>query len=228
MRHQVLFGLFVALTILLFLAFIFSSRANFRKKANRGLDFLCDFPFEAMGGQGPLTAISRTFLALFEAATVASSLYLVYLFPSFDYMMGVVIIYGAASLLKAGAALTMSFVPAYYFKQHLIAFMLFNVLYALAEAMSAICFLNLRGFSSELSLTFMVISFALVVVAVILAMNPRLSNWTKLKSTMEQDGSIVNERPRPFVLAATEWALFACDFVGCLVSILGFFLIASA
>lgn len=227
MKPAVLFGLFVGLTIVFFVLYLVFSGANFRAKNHRCIDFLRDFPFEAVEGEGPLMAASRVFLALFEANTVASSIYLIYLFPSFDYMIGIVIIYGAACLLKAAASLSMSFIPAYYFKQHLLSFMLFLVFFVLSEAIAAVCFLNLRGFSAELSLLFMILSFALALAAVILAVNPRLANWTKLKSTMERDGSIVTERPRPFVLALTQWVLFGLDLIGCVVTIFGFFLIAS-
>ncbi|MCR5491467.1 MAG: hypothetical protein K6F32_05015 [Bacilli bacterium] len=226
MKPYVLFAIFVGLTVLFFAAFLLFCGANFKKKNNRRVDFLVDFPFEAMEGDGPLMALSRTLLALFETASVAGSIYLIYLFPSFDYMIGIVVIYGAACLLKAGACLTMSFIPAYYFRQHLFAFMSYLLLFAFAEIMSMICFLNLQGFSTPLSLTFMIISGVLALAAIIAAFNPRLTNWTKLKSTMEKDGTIVTERPRPFPLAATEWVMFWFDLFGCLASIFGFFLIA--
>ena len=227
MKPYILISLLVGFIILFFVLYIVFGLLHFKKKNSGGrYDFLTNFPFEMSEGESRLMPVTRTFLALFQTATVMGSIYLIYLFPSFSYMLGIVIVYGASCLLKAAGSLAMNFIPAYYGKAHLIAFGGYLVSLILSEAMAGICFLNLRGFSAELSLGFTLASFILAFIAILFGLNPRMARWANLKATMEQDGSITTSRPRPFVLAATQWGLTLLDLLGILTSLIGFFLIA--
>ena len=227
MKAYALFGIFVAAIVLFFALYLIFGRLHYKKKTNgQRYDYLTMFPFEMSEGESPFMPATRIFLALFQIATVLGSIYLIYLFPSFNYMIGIVIIYGVSCLLKAGGSLMMNFAPAYAGKPHLLSFVGYLAAFALSEALAGICFLNLRGFSSPLALTFTIISFILTLCGMLFAANPRMSKWANLKSTMEQDGSITTSRPRPFVLAASEWGLTLLDLLGILTSVIGFFVIA--
>ena len=81
--------------------------------------------------------------------------------------------------------------------------------------------LNLSKAFSEWKMPGFVFMLALLMLALLsalLLMNPKMADWARLNSTMNEDGSTYTSRPKEFVLAATEWGLFLLNLLSALLT----------
>jgi hypothetical protein len=54
--------------------------------------------------------------------------------------------------------------------------------------------------------------------------NPKLANWAKLESSVDESGAIVEKRPKYFVLAFSEWLVVLTGVVSSVLAIVAFVL----
>lgn len=72
-----------------------------------------------------------------------------------------------------------------------------------------------------------VIALSLIVIAsIIILLNPKLKDWSKMEKTTKEDGSVTYSRPKRFVLPYSEWALMAMAHVANILIIIGLYLIS--
>ena len=137
---------------------------------------------------------------------------------------------GVLALLEGISGEAISIVPAYSFGPHLSSTVAFFFSSIMVDVVSGICLLNCYGKGNEgteAPLAFAIILFLLAIAKGILLVNPKLSRWTELSSYMDQDGVVTTKRPRPFVLASSQWACLLLDLASFLLIALGSYLTLS-
>ncbi len=216
------FALFLAIISFLLL-YLFGNQA-FEKEQRRKYSLLCDFPFE-LGGDKPalFTRIPVYGLAV-SILLMDSALLFCYPNPDFSHLLVLGILISVLSLLKAIAMAILFHVPAYRFKPHLGLFAAFAGFTALSLVVEALAMMNLGKMAHELLPSLVGLPYVGLGVLTLLALaefvllfKPKLADWPKLETEMEEDGTILTKRPKIFVLAATEWATILLGLLGSIV-----------
>ncbi len=193
---------------------------GFRKENKRGYSFLSDFPFELNEGRHPLSRVSAWsvfFLAAFLALSSSTLLWN----RDFAPYLPFAIVLAVLGALKAVSFVLLYRVPAYRFKFHILIDVFYFCFAALSCAFMGIFFLNMRAANSPLALGLMGVEVFLAVCLCLLALNPKLANWTQMSSTASEDGSVHLSRPKPFVLAFSEWIAIFLDCLSSSLFLLG-------
>lgn len=191
------------------------------KKKKVGYSFLTQFPFEMVEND----ISGRVVFYVYAAVEALCGAYMLLTNDLHAGLLPFSILYLVAMALKAIALAAVVSVPAYEFKPHLFAFTCYGAINALSAAIATILLINLAEANTVLSAVFAVIVGLLGLIGIGVFLNPKLAHWTELKSTVEEDGTIVTSRPRPFVLAFSEWITIFLSFASTLLSLLGFALI---
>ena len=211
---------FSSLLVLSFAALIAFGLIGHKRSAKRGYSFLSEFPFELNEGHDVFSQVSRVavFAAALSLAFSSSSL----LWDSDFYpfiTLGIVL--ASVGVAKAACFILVYKIPAYHFKSHILASVLYMALTALLCAFEGVFFLNLRTVSEAMAFVLMGLEFAFAVFLCFLAANPRMSSWTKMETIGNEDGSVEVVRPKPFVLAFAEWLAIFIDLLGTLAFVIG-------
>lgn len=223
-----LFSCFLALEAICLLSFFLLGLSSYSKRKKKRYDFLTLFPFEL--GEDPKGSdyVSRGFFASFELASVGGAIFLVYFYPAFKGTMSLSLLLGLLFLLRGISAVGVISIPTYTYKPHLafaVAHMGFSLI---SDIVAGLFFRDLASaYNDPIGNTFMIIMFVLALLLAILMLNPKLSHWAELKSEMSKDGSVTTKRPRPFVLALTEWICIGLDAIVSIAVLLGFFLLTT-
>lgn len=193
---------------------------GFKKENKRGYSFLSDFPFELNEGSKALSRVSAWsvfFLAAFLALASSTLLWNRDFLPYLPFA----IILAVFGVFKAVSLVLLYRIPAYRFKFHILIDVLYFCFTALSCALMGIFFLNMRVVNAPLALSLMGVELFLSVFLCLLALNPKLANWTQMNSTASEDGSVHLSRPKPFVLAFSEWIAIFLDCLSSLLFLLG-------
>ena len=70
-------------------------------------------------------------------------------------------------------------------------------------------------------MTLAIICLVIALIKGLILVNPRLSKWTELQSSVGSDGVVTSSRPRPFILAFSEWLTLFLDILSLLIYIIG-------
>ena len=211
---------FSSLLIVSFACVLIFGLAGYKKKNERGYSFLSEFPFELNENQNVLSQVSRVAVYASGLAFALAETSLLWDSDFYPYItLGIVItVLGVA---KAACYILLYKVPAYHFKAHILVSVLHMALTGLLCAFEGIFFLNLRSVSEVPALVLMGCEFAFALLLCILAVNPKMSSWTKMETIGNEDGSVEVVRPKPFVLAFSEWLAVFADFAGTLLFVIG-------
>lgn len=181
---------------------------SYRYKQKQAYSFLNQFPFELTQGAGQNNHLYIHILVLlFSLASVFFGFYRIQ-YPLADFS-------GLSFLLSWSAT---SFVIYLVFivkftsvKRHLLISSLLFILTILNGLMMGLYLQR----SPELILqqAHPIISYALALIALLLAVNPKLSHWSFMDKIEQQDGTIIVLRPKVFILALTEWALIIINIL---------------
>ena len=211
---------FSSLLIASFVCLLSFGLIGYKKGSQRGYSFLSDFPFEINERRDSLSQVSRiaTLAAGLSFALAETSL----LWDSDFYpYLTLAIVIASLGIIKAALFICLFKVPAYHFKMHILVNVLYMALTALLCAFEGIFFLNLRSVSEVAGLVLMGLEFALALLLCLLSLNPKMSSWTKMDTAMNADGSVNVVRPKPFVLAFSEWIAIFADLLGTLLFVIG-------
>ncbi|MBP5091824.1 MAG: hypothetical protein J6328_04635 [Bacilli bacterium] len=195
--------------------FFFLGRFLYKKEKGERYSLLSDFPFELFprGKDG-----GAIYLRILYGLALASSLGLPYYFaasffslPEGIFLLGLL---SAIFLLGKGISLLfLSFLPAYYHKAHI-------ALDAISFSLSGISLFISGYFLFKLNGPFHRASFFLAIAAMVIALliilmmcSPRFSSWVKIGKEGDE-GEVKAKRPRFFLLAASEWGLYALTLFG--------------
>ena len=213
-------ALFVPPAIFLLYLLLGSSQFEVGLKGDRKRMFsiLTDFPYE-------MTPKNRKNYALIFLAGyfLLSLLTNVSMFINFyDYaptITGLLIISAFLALSYAFFNLRIHKLTASLEKSHLGRFFVMGLTLILLTSINGIIFINLsRGRKLEtLVFVLSIIMFVIALAVAIILVNPRLKTWAKLEKVVDEDGASSLKRPKPFVLAFSEWIVI---FLGVLSYIL--------
>ena len=201
-------GILIPSILLLCLGFVFSSLI-FRKKENRSFDLRSEFPFELVDAGEPAYRPGRICILLWGLLDAAVAFYLLASISSHSSLLSLSIIYAISTILRNVALVSLFYTPAYRFKPHFLSFVCSCALTGFVGAVGAIICVNVRNVVGSPAIAAAVVLAALGVATLIVMANPKLANWPKLESTMDESGAVVERRPKIFILAFSEWlALF--------------------
>lgn len=128
------------------------------------------------------------------------------------------IVFLIISVFAAAGFASISIVPLFKPRAHLILYFVYLAMMALKKTISGLTLLQLHQESGILaSKIIAIVVFVTLITEVFLLVNPKLRTWDRLEKGVNKKGEEVLRRPKWFVLAYSEWAVF---FVGCLVDIL--------
>ena len=219
---------FLGATIIALGCFVFILFPMFSKSRKRRYDFLCDFPMELLpieGAKRNSGIIVVAFFSLALALSYAFPLLTSDLYPQLRVFL--LVVFGFAVLTSSMGYAVFSVQPTYP-RAHILFFSLLGGFEGVLMFLCAIAFLHLQALSSSLGIFFAVIYFVLGAAVLIILLNPKLKQWAKLDSKPAEDGTVVIMRPRPFVLAFSEWLLFGIQLLSSILLLVGTFLINTA
>lgn len=184
----------------------------------RMFSILTDFPYEMMPKNRKNYAL--IFLAGYFFLSLLTN---VSMFINFyDYaptITGLLIISAFLTLSYAFFNLRIHKLTASLEKSHLGRFFVMGLTLILLTSINGIIFINVsRGVKFEtLVFVLSIIMFVIALAVAIILVNPRLKTWAKLEKVVDEDGASSLKRPKPFVLAFSEWIVI---FLGVLSYIL--------
>lgn len=226
-------GVYLSLAIaslLFFSLFLFFGFFG-KKQAKEQYDFLSYFPYEFFGdSRSPNALLARIFQSLANACPlVAVGFFLSTIADDGWGAMGFPLAIAFAAFLALLAHLFVSLVPARFPREHTALFFMEMASSLLTLFMAGLNFFNeyLLGevASKGVELGISIALFALASFLLLALLNPRLSHWADMKKVSLPDGTIKLERPRPFVMAFTEWLGVLTYALGSLLLILGFLVV---
>ena len=207
-----------AIFLLYFLLGSGQFQATLKDDRKRMLSILTDFPYEMMPKNRKNYAL--IFLAGYFLLSLLTN---VSMFINFyDYaptITGLLIISAFLALSYAFFNLRIHKLTASLEKSHLGRFFVMGLALILLTSINGIIFINLsRGRKLEtLVFVLSIIMFVIALAVAIILVNPRLKTWAKLEKVVDEDGASSLKRPKPFVLAFSEWIVI---FLGVLSYIL--------
>ena len=203
------------------LYFLFGSsqfEVSLKGDRKRMYSILTDFPYEMTPKNGKNYAL--IFLAGYFLLSLLTN---VSMFINFyDYaptITGLLIISAFLALSYAFFNLRIHKLTASLEKSHLGRFFVMGLTLILLTSINGIIFINLsRGRKLEtLVFVLSIVMFVIALAVAIILVNPRLKTWAKLEKVVDEDGASSLKRPKPFVLAFSEWIVI---FLGVLSYIL--------
>lgn len=212
---KILAFLSLLLTLPLFLVSVFSSKRG-RGKAT---DFLSEFPFEHLRKENRLSASTR--LAFF-LSLVSSGIWILYQFEFMNFsetlqMMTFFVL--IAYMISISMGFVLSLVDPSNEKTQNFGFVGTGVFLLIASALEGNIFIRMS--TGIVQIIFGVLCFVIAVAALLLIVNPKLKDWPRLECVSETDGTVSYKRPRPFVMAASEWGIIALTFLLATISSIG-------
>jgi hypothetical protein len=199
-----------------------------KKDAKEPYDLLSYFPYELFeDSRKPLTTFARLFEVASHLAFLAGYVYFLTTLNSegwnvLSFPLTVAVIACLSSIL----AILLAVVPAGYPKEHLTLYFVATAGRLLTAAMTGIYFLNVwrlsDGTNNALLLAFAILLFVVALGDFLLLLNPKLVRWYEMKKVANEDGSIKLIRPRPFVLAFSEWLVSLGYLLSAVLILIGF------
>ena len=207
-----------AIFLLYFLLGSSQFEVSLKGDRKRMYSILTDFPYEMMPKNRKNYAL--IFLAGYFLLSLLTN---VSMFINFyDYaptITGLLIISAFLTLSYAFFNLRIHKLTASLEKSHLGRFFVMGLTLILLTSINGIIFINLsRGRKLEtLVFVLSIVMFVIALAVAIILVNPRLKTWAKLEKVVDEDGASSLKRPKPFVLAFSEWIVI---FLGVLSYIL--------
>ena len=212
------------LSVFVFVLAMSYSASMFRRFQKRSFDIRSDFPFEMMDGRDAPLRLGRIYLIVWGALDAALSLYLVASIDSHAFLLWMAVIFVATALLRDVSFFFLFCVPAFHFKPHFAAFVSSCGLTTFSAATSIIVCLNAREYVGVPAIIFAVAFGLIGLFTMLIMVNPKLANWAKLESSVDESGAIVEKRPKYFVLAFSEWLVVFTGVISSVLSIVAFVL----
>ena len=207
-----------AIFLLYFLLGSGQFESDLKDDRKRMYSILTDFPYEMMPKNRKNYAL--IFLAGYFLLSLLTN---VSMFINFyDYaptITGLLIISAFLALSYAFFNLRIHKLTASLEKSHLGRFFVMGLALILLTSINGIIFINLSKGCKLETLVFVlsIIMFVIALAVAIILVNPRLKTWAKLEKVVDEDGASSLKRPKPFVLAFSEWIVI---FLGVLSYIL--------
>lgn len=163
-------------------------------------------------------------ISLIISAVAIIFFYTTYPLDLTSYHFGLAVFASVMGIISAVAMVLIVFVPFLNLKLHLVSdIVLFSSTFMLNIGIAFLALWELRDNTASINILKTisgVIAFILSLFLIILVMNSKMKEWSKLNEKTSEDGTITHERPRWFVLAYTEWIFILTLFVDLLLLVL--------
>lgn len=202
----------ITLSLIFEALLLMTSFLTYQKGMKKKFDILSEFPYELMDKKSDLAIVTRlTFLMSFvtlvpwlffqlEAVAISATLSTMTWFV-FAFFALFIALFVAISLTDPAVEKGHNFLFA-----GACAFLTISSgtegTYLIRISSSAG-----NGVMSSLLILMGILCFLIALASLAILVNPKLKNWPKLEAVSETDGTVTFKRPRPFVLAFSEWIL---------------------
>jgi hypothetical protein len=197
-----------------------------KKKSQEEFSFRSYFPFELFRQKLSLfQSFTWILLGLTFLSSISSVLYAILGYRNFSwgysgYLIAIALIYFVFAL----SFIFLSIVNVYFPKQHLSIFFVAVASSLLKKGMLCFDFFSINKMESKLGLLIPAIVLAVLGLSdLFLILNPRLKDWDRMERVANKDGTVSFQRPKRFVLAYSEWALFFLNILTDLAAGVGFY-----
>ena len=185
--------------------------------------FLRDFPFELYEGEKRESILPKVFLFGFAGFFLLLACYPLFLqgIPDFSFLLPLGILCALLSAATLALFCFLCLAPVIENRHHLALVPFYGAATLIGMVIDALMGLNLAKAFPEWKMpgfVFMLVLLVLALLSALLLMNPKMADWARLNSTMNEDGSTYTSRPKVFVLAATEWGLFLLNLLSALLT----------
>lgn len=204
----------VILLLVSFFAIIFIAKFFTKPIDEYKFSFMRIFPFEVINHTENVSKIYSSFLYLFSGVLFTPFIVLLEGTNKLKSINPLSLIICTTFALSGIIFIFLHFFDVTHVKVHLFLFVLFAFLTLLSGALSftrAIVAHNMcinYGNNEPIFIVCEVINAIFIIFTLIVILNPKLKFWARLEETKE--GTNKYRRPKRFVLAYSEWALFIC------------------
>ncbi len=133
------------------------------------------------------------------------------------------------SLLAAVGFVLISIIPLKNPRIHLILYFVYLATMILKKTVGGVTLLQLSAqYVSEAAKILGIVVLITLLVEIILLVNPKLKTWDKLERVTNEKGEEVLRRPKWFVLAYSEWAVFGVGLIADIIMTVGVYLVKVA
>lgn len=217
----------IVLPVIIFLLYLILASSSFVVTHKKKFSFLTDFPYETFEiKRNHLGDFSVLIAFLVSEVLVSASMFLNFYDASPD-LIGLLILSALLTVVMIFLVIRIHTLSAGREKIHLTRFYLMGLGLVLLSSVNGIIFLNLsKGRESETAvLVLSIIQFVLALSVVFILINPRLKDWARLEKVVDEDGGTSLKRPKPFVLAFSEWIIIFLLVISWLLSAISNYLI---
>lgn len=213
---------FFFLHVILLVAFMVFSFANYHERFHQSYDLRNHFPYE-------LNYESRfkdNFIGNLSVLLMSVSMICFYIFFDTKHVNGYYIWVMISGIITAFSTLSIVFIPLKHLKTHLLittAMIIFSFATPFGIALSNA--IHFSSTNSAVSLTLSIVAAVICLFIFILIMNPKLSKWANLEQQKSPDGTVTYVRPKFFVLAFTQWLLIFSAILTEIVTLLTHYLV---
>ena len=198
----------IAVPPLAFLVYLLFSWAGLSTNKPEKLSFLTGFPYEAYEKKKNSVGFYALIVFLASEALLNVSMFVNFFDASAD-VIGLLILSSILTITMFFLIIRIHTLTASREKIHLTRFYLMGLGLLLLSSVNGIIFLNLsKGTENETAvLVTSIMQFVVALSCVFILINPRLKNWAQLEKVVDEDGGSSLKRPKPFVLAFSEWII---------------------
>jgi hypothetical protein len=199
------------------------------KKEGERYSLLSYFPFELFkDSRGVYYSFARIFEAIYLLLFLSGPSLFLYRYSSYGNSL---VSYYAFLLMWAVVSsvsfFVVSLLPPSHEKAHFTWLFAFAASSTTLFTMEGFNLFNLAKSSTHATIAYVFGALLLLLALGMIAplFNPKLSHWAEMDHQAETDGTISLKRPRPFVLAFSEWMLSLISFVGFVLSLIAYYLL---
>lgn len=206
---NILIGFVISLLFCLFLfnvIYFVMSLKRFKKNVDEKYSFLSMFPYELFLFKKD--KINHLHFIVFVALQFVYFLCGVQLFDYYvltNFSNIYCLILGAGFVFLLILNICLNIISPNKIKAHLLVATLYMLVMILVSGVTSLYFFTSYFIGGDLYIVFGVL-FAIVSLSqIVITLNPKLSNWAKLESVTNDDGTTSLIRPKIFILAFSEW-----------------------
>ena len=198
----------IAAPLLVFFVYLLLSWGGLITSKPEKLSFLTGFPYEAYEKKKNSVGFYALIVFLGAESLVNVSMF-VNFFDAPAEMIGLLILSASLTFTMFFLIIRIHTLTASRERIHLTRFYLMGLGLLLLSSVNGIIFLNLSKGTKNETAVFVtsIMQFVVALSSVFILINPRLKNWAQLEKVVDEDGGSSLKRPRPFVLAFSEWSI---------------------
>lgn len=221
--REILLVLSILLPILFFGLFVIFGISFYKAKNSRKFDFLTEFPYELLEANEGKEFLVRLFFDAFPLSMAFLTIFQITVHYESASLISFILLGGFIAIAFALSLISLSLVSASKEKAHTTRFVVSCALLTVLNFVNGIFLFSVsRGFKAEVAMKVIGgICFLFALSSLLVMFNPKLKNWPSLESVSEIDGSVSYRRPRPFVLAVSEWVLILISLLGIIAASIG-------